>query len=33
MVITRFGIAVGDGKPVFVDILYPVAALKPHARR
>ena len=31
MVITRFGIAAGTAKPVFVDIVYPVAALKPHA--
>jgi flagellar motor switch protein FliM len=30
MVVTRFGIAHGEHKPVFVDILYPVAALKPH---
>lgn len=30
VVVTRFGIADGDNKPVFVDILYPVAALKPH---
>jgi flagellar motor switch protein FliM len=30
VVVTRFGIAQGEGKPVFVDILYPVAALKPH---
>jgi len=31
MVITRFGIAAGAAKPVFVDIVYPVAALKPYA--
>ncbi|MEG3087496.1 flagellar motor switch protein FliM [Sphingomonas sp. PB4P5] len=30
VVVTRFGIAAGTAKPVFVDILYPVAALKPH---
>ncbi|RDE05902.1 flagellar motor switch protein FliM [Sphingomonas aracearum] len=30
-VVTRFGIAAGTAKPVFLDILYPVAALKPHA--
>lgn len=30
VVVTRFGIAHGDHKPVFVDLLYPVAALKPH---
>lgn len=31
VVVTRFGLAQGDSKPVFVDILYPVAALKPHS--
>ena len=31
MVVTRFGIAAGNAKPVFLDLLYPVAALKPHA--
>jgi flagellar motor switch protein FliM len=30
-VVTRFGVAAGTGAPVFVDILYPVTALKPHA--
>ncbi|MEZ0243837.1 MAG: flagellar motor switch protein FliM [Sphingomonas sp.] len=30
VVVTRFGLAQGEHKPVFVDILYPVAALKPH---
>jgi flagellar motor switch protein FliM len=30
VVITRFGIAAGTAKPVFLDIVYPVAALKPH---
>ncbi|MDB5694833.1 MAG: flagellar motor switch protein FliM [Sphingomonas bacterium] len=30
-VVTRFGLAGGTGSPVFVDILYPVSALKPHA--
>lgn len=30
VVVTRFGIAAGDAKPHFFDILYPVAALKPH---
>ena len=30
MVVTRFGIATGIA-PVFLDLLYPVAALKPHA--
>lgn len=31
VIVTRFGIAQGDAKPVFVDVLYPVPALKPHA--
>ena len=30
VIVTRFGIAVGDAKPVFLDLVYPVAALKPH---
>ena len=30
IVVTRFGIAAGEGKPVFLDLLYPVPALKPH---
>ncbi len=30
VIVTRFGMAVGERKPMFVDILYPVAALKPH---
>jgi flagellar motor switch protein FliM len=30
VVVTRFGLAEGDRKPVFVDLLYPVSALKPH---
>lgn len=30
VIVTRFGMALGDRKPAFVDILYPVAALKPH---
>lgn len=29
-IVTRFGIAAGNTKPVFIDILYPVSALKPH---
>jgi flagellar motor switch protein FliM len=29
VVVTRFGLAPGTAKPVFVDLLYPVAALKP----
>lgn len=31
MIVTRFGIAAGDDRPVFVDLVYPVTALKPHA--
>lgn len=31
VVVTRFGLAIGEGKPRHVDILYPVAALKPHS--
>jgi flagellar motor switch protein FliM len=31
MVVTRFGIGKGDTKPVFIDIVYPVQALKPYA--
>lgn len=31
MVITRFGIGKGNAKPVFIDIVYPVQALKPYA--
>ena len=30
-VVTRFGLAGAAGAPVFVDILYSIAALKPHA--
>ena len=30
LVVTRFGIAVGTAKPVFLDLLYPISALKPH---
>jgi len=30
MIVTRFGIAHGHGKPVFLDLVYPVTALKPH---
>ena len=30
VIVTRFGIAMGDAKPVFLDLIYPVAALKPH---
>lgn len=30
MIVTRFGIAPGQDKPAFVDIVYPVSALKPH---
>ncbi len=31
MIVTRFGIAAGDDEPVFIDLVYPVAALKPFA--
>lgn len=31
VVISRFGLASGEATPTFVDILYPVSALKPHA--
>lgn len=31
VVLTRFGIAKGTQKPVFVDIVYPVQSLKPYA--
>jgi flagellar motor switch protein FliM len=30
MIVTRFGIAAGAQPPVFLDIIYPVSALKPH---
>ncbi|UVO51214.1 flagellar motor switch protein FliM [Sphingomonas sp. SUN019] len=30
MIVTRFGIARGAAKPVFLDLVYPVTALKPH---
>jgi flagellar motor switch protein FliM len=30
VVVTRFGIGSGNAKPVFLDLVYPVAALKPH---
>lgn len=30
VVVTRFGVARGEAKPMLVDILYPVATLKPH---
>jgi flagellar motor switch protein FliM len=29
MIVTRFGLAGPDGPPAFIDIVYPVAALKP----
>jgi flagellar motor switch protein FliM len=29
VIVTRFGVAAGADKPVFVDLVYPVAALKP----
>ena len=31
IVLTRFGIAKGSQKPVFIDIVYPVQSLKPYA--
>lgn len=31
MVFTRLGVAAGDSKPQWIDILYPVTALKPHS--
>ncbi|WP_294046004.1 flagellar motor switch protein FliM [Sphingomonas sp.] len=31
MVVTRFGIAKGNQKPAFIDIVYPVQSLKPYA--
>ncbi len=31
MIVTRFGLAGQEGEPVFIDIVYPVAALKPFA--
>ncbi len=30
LVVTRIGVAKGEGKPAFLDVLYPVATLKPH---
>lgn len=30
LIVTRFGLADGEAPPVFLDILYPVDALKPH---
>jgi len=30
VIVTRFGIAAGSAKPVFVDVVYTVAALKPY---
>lgn len=31
VVVTRFGIAAGEAKPSFIDLIYPVACLKPHS--
>ncbi len=31
MIVTRFGMAAGDNPPMFIDLVYPVAALKPFA--
>lgn len=30
LIVTRFGLAGGDADPVFLDLLYPVDAMKPH---
>jgi flagellar motor switch protein FliM len=30
MVVTRFGIGKHHGKPIFIDIVYPVQSLKPY---
>jgi flagellar motor switch protein FliM len=30
VIVTRFGLAAGAAKPVFLDLCYPVAAMKPH---
>lgn len=30
VIVTRFGLAVGDGKPAWLDLLYPVSVLKAH---
>lgn len=30
LIVTRFGLACGEAKPVFLDLCYPVAAMKPH---
>ena len=30
LIVTRFGIAPGSAKPSYIDLVYPVAALKPH---
>lgn len=30
LIVTRFGIAPGSAKPSFIDLVYPVSALKPH---
>ena len=32
VIVTRFGIAAGTAKPVFLDLCYPVAAMKPHGQ-
>jgi len=31
VIVTRLGLAINDGKPVHLDLIYPVSALKPHA--
>ena len=30
LIVTRFGLATDEGAPIHIDLLYPVAAMKPH---
>lgn len=32
VIVTRFGMAPGTAKPIFLDLCYPVAAMKPHGQ-
>ena len=32
VIVTRFGLAAGTAKPVFLDLCYPVAAMRPHGQ-
>lgn len=32
LIVTRFGLAAGPAEPAFIDLLYPVDALKPHGQ-